>query len=190
MISPVSKQAIEYDLNLSGPTDNLPPGYLFLCPLAELQAEHRTCFRIPDCIGYWSLDPSGVGRLSDEAAEDLGFPVIKLDMCLWGRKWNANVYNGIRQLHKAKGFDPYSQEVALELGYPFVQLSCDREVLLARSKPRIYYLDSSVTLSQCKKTIQVIGTRTQMETLMQAMVLNLEMSNMVFLDLLHYEFYS
>jgi hypothetical protein len=93
-------------------------------------------------------------------------------------------------LHKAKGFDPYSQEVALELGYPFVQLSCDREVLLARSKPRIYYLDSSVTLSQCKKTIQVIGTRTQMETLMQAMVLNLEMSNMVFLDLLHYEFYS
>jgi hypothetical protein len=84
MISPVSIFGIDYHLTLSGPTYNLFFGYLFLCPLAELQAENPTRFRIPDCIGYWSLDPSGVGRLSDEAAEDLGFPVIKLDMCLWG----------------------------------------------------------------------------------------------------------
>jgi hypothetical protein len=136
IISPVSIYGIDYHLTLSGPTHNLFFGYLFLCPLAELQAEDPTCFRIPDCIAYWSLDPSGVGRLSDEAAADLGFPAIKLEMCLWGRKWDASVYNGICQFHKAKGFDLYSQEFALELGCALFQLSCDRGVLLDHSEPR------------------------------------------------------
>jgi hypothetical protein len=115
----------------------LPFGYLFLCPLAELQAEDIASFRIPDRPAYWSLDPSGVDRLSDEVAGDLGFPAIQLQIQVGSNSWDTSVYDGIRQFHEAKGFDPYSQEVALELGCPLLQVSCDREVLLARSKPRI-----------------------------------------------------
>jgi hypothetical protein len=126
---------IDYSLQLSGATDHLFFGYLFLCPLAELQAEDPTCFQIPAQPAYWSLDPSGVNRLSGEVAEDLGFPAIHMQMCAFVRSWNASVYDGICQFQKAKGFDPYSQEVALELGHSLVHLSCDRETLLAHSKP-------------------------------------------------------
>ncbi|KAJ7211972.1 hypothetical protein C8J57DRAFT_1014799, partial [Mycena rebaudengoi] len=96
--------------------------YLFLCPLAELQAEDMTGFQIPAQPVYWSLDPSGVNRLSDEAAQDLGFPVIKLGVKAILKSWDASVYDGIRQFHEGKGFDPYGQEVAIELGYPIVHL--------------------------------------------------------------------
>jgi hypothetical protein len=135
--SSVLVDVITYQLYLFGPTHNLPSGYLFSCPLAELQAEAPTCFRIPECIAYWSLDPSGVDQLSDEVAEDLGFPPIHLQMWVHVKSWDASVYNGIRQFHEAKGFDPYSQEVALELGDSLLQLSCDREALFSHSKPRI-----------------------------------------------------
>jgi hypothetical protein len=60
MISSVSINGVAYHLTLSGPTDNLFFGYLFLCPLAEFQAEDPTCFQIPAQPAYWSLDPSGV----------------------------------------------------------------------------------------------------------------------------------
>jgi hypothetical protein len=126
---------INYSLQLSGATDNLFFGYLFLCPLAELQAEDPTCFQIPAQPAYWSLEPSGVNRLSREVAEDLGFPAIQLQMWVGGKSWDTNVYDGIHRFHEAKGFDPYSQDVAIELGWPLVRMSCDRETLLTRSKP-------------------------------------------------------
>jgi hypothetical protein len=122
---------IDYSLQLSGATDNLFFGYLFLCPLAELQAEDPTCFQIPAQPAYWSLDPSGVNRLSREVAEDLGFPAIQLQMWVGGKSWDTNVYDGTRRFHEAKGFDPYSQDVAIELGCPLFRLSCDPETLLA-----------------------------------------------------------
>ncbi|KAJ7193614.1 hypothetical protein GGX14DRAFT_378813, partial [Mycena pura] len=112
-------------------TDNSPPGYLFLCPLAELQAEDPTCFRVPDRPAYWSLDQSGIDRLSVEAAENLGFPVIKLKVVVFGKSWDASVYGGIRQFHQHKGFDTYSQQVALEMGYSPVQVPCDWDTVLA-----------------------------------------------------------
>jgi hypothetical protein len=54
-----------------------------------------------------------------------------------GVSWDASIYNGIPQFHEAKGFDPCNQQVALELGYPLVHLSCDQEALFAHSKPYI-----------------------------------------------------
>jgi hypothetical protein len=122
---------IDYSLQLSGATDDLFFGYLFLCPLAELQAEDPTCFQIAAQPAYWSLDPSGVNRLSWEVAEDLGFPAIQLQMWVGTKSWDTSVYDGIHQFQKAKGFDPYSQEVAIELGWPLLELSCDQNVLLA-----------------------------------------------------------
>jgi hypothetical protein len=140
---------INYYISLSGPTNKLPSGYLFLCPLAELQAEDPTYFRIPDCIAYWSLDLSGVDRLSDEVAEELGFPAIEFKMHVWGRTWDASVYEAICQFHEAKGFDPYSQEVVTELGWPLFQVFCDRETLLTHSKPGASSILILLTLRQC-----------------------------------------
>jgi hypothetical protein len=122
---------ITYQLYIFGPTYNLPSGYLFLCPLAALQADPPTNFQIPDCGAYWSLDPPGVDRLSNPAAEDLGFPAMEFKMEVRALSWDASVYEGIRQFHEAKGFDPHSHEVAIELGWPLLQVSCDLETQLA-----------------------------------------------------------
>ncbi|KAJ6543756.1 hypothetical protein DFH09DRAFT_877830, partial [Mycena vulgaris] len=94
-----------------------PPGYLFLCPLDDLQSDSLTGFRTPDCPAYWSLDPFGVERLSAEEGKNYGFPEFEFSMNLWGRSWDDRVYAGIRQFHEAKGFDPSGQEFILELEY-------------------------------------------------------------------------
>jgi hypothetical protein len=112
--------------------------------LAELQAEDPTCFRVPDRPAYWSLDPSGIDRLSVEAAENLGFPAIELQIKVSGKSWDASVYGGIRQFHQYKGFDTYSQQVALEMGYPPVQVPCDWDTVLAhRAHIELVYANSS-----------------------------------------------
>ncbi|KAJ7732445.1 hypothetical protein B0H16DRAFT_1427114 [Mycena metata] len=102
-----------------------PPGYLFLCPTTGFQTELAS-FGWPDCPAYWSLDPSGLARLSTEQATRLGFPRFELTTKFEGLSWDTSVYAGLRQFHEAKGFNPDSQDVARHLGYPLYEPS--REV--------------------------------------------------------------
>ncbi|KAJ7111706.1 hypothetical protein C8R44DRAFT_563485, partial [Mycena epipterygia] len=67
---------------------------------------------------YWSLDPSGVERLSTAEAEQHGFPDLELNIWVYGKFWNGIVYSGLRLFHMGKGFDPETQELARHLGYP------------------------------------------------------------------------
>ncbi|KAJ7233590.1 hypothetical protein B0H12DRAFT_1143574 [Mycena haematopus] len=128
---------VDFRLRLVGRTDMVWPGYLFLCPLADLQSELPATFRVPDCPAYWSLHPSGARRLSTEQARDLELPDIELRMAIGGRQWHDSVYAGIRQFQEAKGFDPCSQEVALALGWPLYRISCDRDALSAHLEGNI-----------------------------------------------------
>ncbi|KAJ7455196.1 hypothetical protein FB451DRAFT_1143981 [Mycena latifolia] len=118
---------ISYDLRLYNTGDSIPPGYLFLCPLEDLQSDSQSYLRHPECAAYWSLDPSGVERLGMEEAEQLGFPAFEFEMKALADSWDESVYNGIRQFHQGKGFDPDSQDVALELGCQLYQLSADAD---------------------------------------------------------------
>ncbi|KAJ6523862.1 hypothetical protein B0H19DRAFT_647047 [Mycena capillaripes] len=119
---------IEYRLRFSGPQKNLPAGYLFVC---NAQNECPERFQMSDCPAYWSFDPSGRERLSLEEARHHGFPDIQLDTEVLARSWNRRVYDGIREFHAGKGFDPHSQEAAMELGGPLFQVSCERDALVA-----------------------------------------------------------
>ncbi|KAF7340623.1 hypothetical protein MSAN_02134100 [Mycena sanguinolenta] len=97
-------------------------GFLFLCPKEDFRTGSSShCW--PTYPAYWSLDPSGTERLSWEEATQLGFPSFKLTANAYGRSWDASVYEGLRQFHEAKGFDPYSQDVARHLGRPLYELS-------------------------------------------------------------------
>ncbi|KAJ6540642.1 hypothetical protein B0H19DRAFT_896387, partial [Mycena capillaripes] len=71
---------------------------------------------------YWSLDPSGGGRLSMEEASRIGFPSIEFSTSVHRKSWDGSVYAGLQTFHKAKGFDPESQDVAKHLGYPLFEL--------------------------------------------------------------------
>ncbi|KAJ7732531.1 hypothetical protein B0H16DRAFT_176050 [Mycena metata] len=104
--------------------EDAPPGYFLLCPTTEFQTGPSS-FRWPDCPAYWSLDPSGLDRLTTDEATQLGFPSFQLTTKFGGLSWDTSVYAGLRQFHQAKGFDPESQDVARHLGHPLFQLCGD-----------------------------------------------------------------
>ncbi|KAJ7509085.1 hypothetical protein B0H11DRAFT_2270607 [Mycena galericulata] len=112
---------IKYVLTL--PTEILPDGYLFLCPLDDLKSETGGFIERPECPAYWSLDPSGCERLSPEEASAGGFPSFKWEREVYYANWDERVYAGLSQFHAGKGFDPYSQDVARHLGLPLYELS-------------------------------------------------------------------
>ncbi|KAF7358083.1 hypothetical protein MVEN_00856100 [Mycena venus] len=119
---------VDFCLEISGTADEPPIGFLFVCPPKWFQTGPSS-FRWPECPAYWSLDPSGAEPLAPYEAMRLGFPTVALHTRVRGDSWDASVYAGIRQFHKAKGFDPESQEVARYLGHPYYQLASERDAL-------------------------------------------------------------
>ncbi|KAF8130029.1 hypothetical protein K438DRAFT_863585 [Mycena galopus ATCC 62051] len=126
---------IKYCLRISGNANDIPAGFLFMCPLLDLQANSSTQFRRPECPAYWSLDPSGTHRLSAVDAGELGFPPITLTMQVQRWSWNESVYAGIRRLHEGKGFDPDSQDVARTLGYRLLQVTAELDTPFSLREP-------------------------------------------------------
>ncbi|KAJ7792984.1 hypothetical protein B0H14DRAFT_2242745, partial [Mycena olivaceomarginata] len=98
-----------------------PAGFLFLCPLKDFKTSPSS-FHWPDSPAFWSLDPSGADWLTLKEATQLGFPAFRCVTQLWGKYWEASVYEGIRKFHQAKGFDPYTQDLVRHLGYSFYRL--------------------------------------------------------------------
>ncbi|KAJ6580617.1 hypothetical protein B0H19DRAFT_929387, partial [Mycena capillaripes] len=86
---------------------------------------------------YWSLDASGTKRLSMDEAMRLGFPSLNLETTIIGTSWDASVYAGLRQFHRAKGFDPDSQDLARHLGLPLFQLVGEVDAPFAHGKSGI-----------------------------------------------------
>jgi hypothetical protein len=130
---PALVQDVIFNVTISEALEHPPLGYLFVCPEKDVQIGPSS-FRFPDCPAYWSLDPSGTERLSLEEATELGFPSIKLTTAIWSHSWDADVYAALRQFHRAKGFDPDSQDVARHLGYPLYQMSSAMDPLFAHGK--------------------------------------------------------
>ncbi|KAJ6518058.1 hypothetical protein C8R47DRAFT_4175 [Mycena vitilis] len=108
---------VRFIVQVQQTTDDLPPLYLFLCPVKNFRAGPSSC-RWPECPAYWSLDPSEIERLSTEQSTRLGFPQIELKTELRFVHWDRSVYAGLRQFHQAKGFNPDKQDLARHLGYP------------------------------------------------------------------------
>ncbi|KAJ7168863.1 hypothetical protein C8R46DRAFT_241131 [Mycena filopes] len=112
---------VSFKVIVPNPTVDCPHGCLFLCPQKHFRVGVSS-FKWPDSPAYWSLDPAGVERLSMEEATQLGFPRFELATEIKGRSWDTSVYAGLRQFHRAKGFDPESQDVARHLGHPLFHL--------------------------------------------------------------------
>jgi len=67
---------------------------------------------------YWSFDPRGKTRLTSEMAEMIGVPCVFFESWVTGSSWAQKDYDILAEFHSAKGFDPFSLQVAVELGYP------------------------------------------------------------------------
>jgi hypothetical protein len=55
-------------------------------------------------------------------AEDFGLPTVEFSICLWGGKWDEREYDMIRDFHIAKGIDSYTQDAAIAMGYPLIDI--------------------------------------------------------------------
>ncbi|KAJ6518054.1 hypothetical protein C8R47DRAFT_4012 [Mycena vitilis] len=115
-------EGLDFWVEISVTTESTRAGYLFLCPPRDFQIGPFS-YRWPACAAYWTLDPTGIERLSAEEATRLGFPAIALQTEIKLGCRDASVYAGLRKFHEAKGFDPDSQDVARHLGYPLVELT-------------------------------------------------------------------
>ncbi|KAJ7635415.1 hypothetical protein FB45DRAFT_1026298 [Roridomyces roridus] len=125
-------------MQFSGPLDDLPPGYIFLCPPDQFASDR---YQVPGCPAYWSLDPSGVERLPPEEATGMGFPEFELDVKIRGLSWTEDGYAGMREFHATKGYDPDTLDVAKALGYPRYDIACEKDELHAYRKLRHFGKD-------------------------------------------------
>ncbi|KAJ7304601.1 hypothetical protein DFH08DRAFT_659856, partial [Mycena albidolilacea] len=71
---------------------------------------------------FWSLDSSGTDRLTLEEATRLGFPTFHCTTEVVGRSWDDGVYKGLREFHRGKGFNPYTQDLARDMKFPLYRL--------------------------------------------------------------------
>ncbi|KAJ7104842.1 hypothetical protein C8R44DRAFT_886878 [Mycena epipterygia] len=120
--------SIVYWLTFSGPLENIPTGYLFLCPSEDLRSNDGAWLATTECPAYWSLDSAGGSRLCPEDATRLGFPSFALTSEARVSSWDEDAYVALSRFHSGKGFDPNSQDIARHLGYPIFELSCSPNV--------------------------------------------------------------
>ncbi|KAJ7930689.1 hypothetical protein B0H13DRAFT_2651833 [Mycena leptocephala] len=103
------------------PTDNV---YLFLFPpQADLVDGQLLVTNPPDTeIYYWAFDPDGRDRLTHDVAEGIGLPTVKVSISLESWRYDERDYDLVHDFHLAKGFDPYSQDAAIAMGYPLIDI--------------------------------------------------------------------
>jgi hypothetical protein len=98
--------------------------YLFLFPpQVEVVDNLITVTNPPDTEKYyWAFDPAGLDQLTHDLAEDFGLPTVEFSMDLRGWRWDEHDYDMVRDFHIAKGFDPYTQDAAIAVGYPLINI--------------------------------------------------------------------
>jgi hypothetical protein len=103
------------------PTDQV---YLFLFPpQVEVVDGQLIVINPPDTEKYyWAFDPAGLNQLTHDVVEDFGLPTVEFLISLIGGKWDQHDYDMIRDFHVAKGFDPYTQDAAIAVGYPLIDV--------------------------------------------------------------------
>ncbi|KAF7364409.1 hypothetical protein MSAN_01101700 [Mycena sanguinolenta] len=112
---------VEFIIEIPKTVQNPPEGYLFIRSPKDFEIS-LTSFRWPDCPAYWSLDPSGHNPLTPEKASSLGFPSITLTTKVHVLFWDETAYAGLGKFDECRGFDPESQDLAKELGYPLIEV--------------------------------------------------------------------
>ncbi|KAJ7057449.1 hypothetical protein C8F01DRAFT_332622 [Mycena amicta] len=106
--------------------EGAPNGYLFYVPPLQ-----KKPFQF-----FWSLDPLGREQLSWKEARTRGFPRLIFSKNGYRQQWDTSMYEEVRAIHIAKGFDPDSQDIARHLGYPLFELVSD---IKARNRTATFF---------------------------------------------------
>ncbi|KAJ7279311.1 hypothetical protein C8J57DRAFT_1464768 [Mycena rebaudengoi] len=103
------------------PTDEV---YLFLFPANVANSRGHLAVHLPleTETYYWSFDPEGIEHLPQDSLDKFALPSVSFQAQVLAVHWSQEVYDSITACHCAKGFDPASQDVAIELGYPLLDV--------------------------------------------------------------------
>ncbi|KAJ7215541.1 hypothetical protein GGX14DRAFT_443045 [Mycena pura] len=95
----------------------LREAYLFPCPIRVRYHARRIGLEFPHADQwYWSLDPSGVTKMTVEECDSVGLPRWKFFFLPTVNAWHEYHYNAIREFSETRGFHPYSNDVTRQLG--------------------------------------------------------------------------
>jgi hypothetical protein len=101
----------------------LQKAYIFLQPVSLTQYSTRIGLDFPESDQvYWSLDPTGNVRMTQDECDRLGLPRLQFRFLPVGRFWHEYQYNAIRELFQTKNFDPHSYDVTRLLGLPLAEI--------------------------------------------------------------------
>ncbi|KAJ7279264.1 hypothetical protein C8J57DRAFT_1302727 [Mycena rebaudengoi] len=118
----ISSNADEFTLQgtfmADSPTDEV---YLFLFP-TNVAGHLAVHLPLETETYYWSFDPEGIKHLPQDSLDKFALPSVSFRAQVRGVRWRQEVYDSIATCHHAKGFDPASQDVAIELGYPLLDV--------------------------------------------------------------------
>jgi hypothetical protein len=120
------------------PTDKV---YLFLfTPQADVMDGQLILINPPDTEKYyWAFDPAGLDRLTHRTAEEIGLPAVEFSMEMVVRSWDNRQLDMVRDFHVAKGFDPYTQDTAIAVGYPLIDIE-----QMKKLSPRVSFHSSNI----------------------------------------------
>jgi hypothetical protein len=120
------------------PTDKV---YLFLfSPQVDVVDNLITVANPPDIEKYyWAFDPAGLNRLTHDLAEEFVLPSVEFSTNLKGGEWDERDYDMVRDFHIAKGFDPYTQDAAITVGYPLIDIE-----QMKKLSPRVSFHSSNI----------------------------------------------
>ncbi|KAF8156376.1 hypothetical protein K438DRAFT_350978 [Mycena galopus ATCC 62051] len=105
------------------PEGTLRRAYLFPSPIRVRCQGPRTGIKFPGTDHfYWSLDPSGVPRMSQDECDRNGLLRWKFQFVPTGYLWHDYHYNAIREFSEVRGVDPYGNTVAQLVGLPLAQV--------------------------------------------------------------------
>ncbi|KAJ6505648.1 hypothetical protein C8R47DRAFT_967659, partial [Mycena vitilis] len=102
--------------------------YLFLRHPTARVINGKVIVRFPSesDILYWSFDPSGEEKLDADSLEQLDLPDVICETMDSGSSWTSSHYRGMREVHRAKGFDPDGPDLAIAWGYPLMAFEDSR----------------------------------------------------------------
>ncbi|KAJ7107757.1 hypothetical protein C8R44DRAFT_637072, partial [Mycena epipterygia] len=96
--------------------------FLFLSPIGVVHTGSLAGLTYP-VPAYWSFEPSGSHAILPEDAAALGIPTLSVKAELWGYRWSSEIYQGLVEFRRSKGFNPDSPDVALHRGLPLYEVS-------------------------------------------------------------------
>lgn len=112
--------------HLLRPEGTLRTAHLFPCSIRIRHQGQRIGVEFPGSDQfYWSLDPSGNTRMTQDECDSTGLPRLTFHFLPVANFWHEYHYGAIRDFLEAKGFDPYRDDVSRLLGLPLAEIESE-----------------------------------------------------------------